>query len=68
MTDMYIVVLMPGIHHIGRFGYPPTFIVSVITCICIGLQDIIVFHQMPLQVGSGEYENHTAVGIVELAL
>ena len=45
---MYIVDLAPGMRHVGRFGYAPTFLKCVVTRVCISLQGTAVVHQMLL--------------------
>ncbi len=50
MADMYIVDLASGMCHTSRFGYLTAFVKSILTRICIGLQDTSVVRQMLLWV------------------
>ncbi|GCR85477.1 hypothetical protein EC162594_05123 [Escherichia coli O145:H28] len=47
---MYIVDLASGMCHTSRFGYLTAFVKSIVTRICIGLQDTSVVRQMLLWV------------------
>ncbi|STI82995.1 Uncharacterised protein [Escherichia coli] len=47
---MYIVDLASGMCHTSRFGCLTAFVKSIVTRICIGLQDTSVVRQMLLWV------------------